>query len=333
MGLIRPAYLLSLLMAAISRSAPGKLILSGEHAVVYQQPAIAIPLKQIHTTISILALPRTVKGAIRMIAPQISLDTDLTALPETHPLRRSIDLIQEFHKLDHFPACEIHISSNIPVGSGLGSSASSSVSLIRALSDFIGHPLNDDAVNQLAFEMEKIHHGNPSGIDNTVVTFGKPIYFIRNQPIEFIKTVNPLEFLIANTGIKASTVQAVTRVKTLREKNPHKYDPLFTEIGIITNNIRTGLLTGDIEKIGRLLTENHRYLQEISVSCPELDRLVEAALKAGAFGAKLTGGGLGGNMLALVNLTEKDNVEKSLLEAGATSVLHATLSPEIEGKK
>jgi mevalonate kinase len=317
-------------MPAISRSAPGKLILCGEHAVVYGQPAIALPVMQICTKTKIFAKPLSAPGAVRIVATQIGIDQDFASLAETSPIVRSLRLVLEYFHLDHMPACEIHISSNIPIGSGMGSSASSSVSMIRAVSEFLGHRLSDDDTNQLAYEMEKIHHGNPSGIDNTVITYAKPVFFVREKPIEFLDIPQSFELIIADTGIHASTAQAVAQVREQYTRSPKQFGALFEKIGNLSVEIRQHLVAGAIPEIGPLLTENHHFLRQMGVSCPQLDALVSAALKSGALGAKLSGGGLGGNMLALVDHSSVQTVEENLVKAGAVSIIRSSVHPSSE---
>lgn len=300
--------------------------------MVYHQPAIAIPVNQVRATTRVIASPLAPRGSVRIVAPQIGIDSDLAELPENHPLRRSLKIIQNHFGIDHIPACEIRISSTIPVGSGLGSSASSSVSLIRAVSEFLGHPLDDEETSPLAFEMERLHHGNPSGIDNTVITFARPVFFKRGSPIEFIDAGKPLEFLIADTGIRASTSEAVERVREKYQSNPQQFDAIFSEMGALTHQVRACLVKGKETEFGPLLTQNHGLLKTFGVSCLQLDRLVEAALDAGAYGAKLSGGGLGGNMLALIDQDIAEGVERSLIKAGAVSVIRTSLLPPSENR-
>ena len=295
-------------MAAISCSAPGKIILCGEHAVVYNQPAIAIPIHQVSTTTRVFAHPTGPRGQVRIISEAVNLDSELSELDLVNPLRKTIELVQAYFSIDHLPACEIRIGSTIPIASGLGSSASTSVSLIRALVQYLGHQLPDAEINQLANSAEKIHHGNPSGVDNTVITYERPVYFRRSQTVEFPAVAAPLNFVIANTGIPASTSEAVTWVKERWQKSSEHFENLFAEIGKITDQIRQHLSQGNITAIGPLLTQNHHYLQDIGVSCQALDSLVAAALDAGALGAKLSGGGLGGNMLTLVRPADSEKV-------------------------
>ena len=320
-------------MPAISRSAPGKLILCGEHAVVYGQPAIALPIMQICTKTKINAKPLSPRGGVRIVVPQMDIDQDLSILPETSPIKRGLRLILDHFHHDHLPACEIRISSNIPIGSGLGSSASSSVSMIRSVAEFLGYMPDNNEVNRLAFEMEKIHHGNPSGIDNTVITFAKPVCFIREQPIEFLEIPKSFELIIADTGIRASTAEAVARVKEQYSQSPTKFGTLFEKIGCLATQIKQLMLAGTISDMGPLLTQNHHYLRQIGVSCPKLDALVSAALKSGAYGAKLSGGGLGGNMLALVDHSSIQSVEEHLVKAGAVSIIRSSVLPTNEALK
>jgi len=317
-------------MPAISSYAPGKMILCGEHAVVYNQPAIAIPVTSLSTNTKFFARPTSLRGEVLIRARSIQLEESLSRLPADDSIRRTIEMVMEYFALSHLPACEILITSTLPVASGMGSSASLSVSLIRALSEFIGRPLQTEQINRLAFEAEKFHHVNPSGVDNTVISYQRPLYYIRGNAPEFLHIKKPCYFLAANTGIAASTAQAVAGVRERWQKETDKYEKYFSLIGQITDRVRDLLSTGELDLIGELLTQNHTYLQEIGVSCPELDNLVDAALTAGALGAKLSGGGLGGNMLALCSSENRSKVQEALLQAGAVSTVEMTLAASLE---
>jgi len=314
-------------MTAISRSAPGKLILCGEHAVVYNRPAIAVPVDQVATSVKIFAKPLGEKGQVTIVIPQIGMESDLNSLPDSQPLKQSIAILQEHFKVDHLPSCDIRISSTIPIGSGLGSSASLSVALIRAIAEFLGIDVDNEEINHIAFELEKIHHGNPSGIDNTVITFTRPVYYVRGEPIEFIGLAGQMDLIIASTGINASTAQAVAGVRERWSKDRQVYENLFDVIGKLTEQIRKALQLSEIKTIGPFLTDNHELLQKMGVSCAELDHLVQSALDAGALGAKLSGGGLGGNMLALVEPAQVEVVTDALTQSGAVAVIHTVVQP------
>ncbi len=327
MGAVHPDYFLYLLirMPAISASAPGKIILCGEHSVVYGFPAIAIPVFEVQSRTVVLAKPSAKTGEVRLIAPAIGMETSLLNLEPSDPVQRTIDLVLQELGVDHLPACEIRISSSIPLGSGLGSSTSVSVSMLRALSEFLGHPFSDTQVNQLAYEIEKIHHGNPSGIDNSVITFQKPVFFQRDHPIHLLEVNAPLHLLIADSGVAASTADAVNGVRQRWQDDPRGYNHKFAAIGDLVFNCKRLMELGEIAGLGNLLNQNHMLLQEIQISSPVLDNLVSAALNAGADGAKLSGGGIGGNIIALVNEAKAESVTNALTRAGAVRVLHTEL--------
>jgi mevalonate kinase len=232
--------------------------------------------------------------------------------------------MQEFH-LDHIPACEIHIQTTLPIAAGLGSSASTAVSFTRALSTFLGHPLPDNTINRIAYEVEKHHHGSPSGIDNSVIAYETPVYYQKDRPIETLKIASPFTLVIADSGIKSSTAQAVAGVRQRWEQNRQQYEDWFYKIGQISIDVREYLENGMIEKVGPHLTHNHVLLQKIGVSNSELDNLVEAALTAGALGAKLSGGGLGGNMIALVSNEQTSTVVDALISHGAIHTITTTI--------
>lgn len=306
------------------------MILCGEHAVVYNQPAIAIPVLTLFTTTRIFAHPTAPRGEVIIRADAVNIDDNLLNLPVDHPIRQTIELIKKYFSLDAFPACEISITSTLPVAAGMGSSASLSVSIIRALSEFIGRPLPVDQVNRVAFEAEKIFHSNPSGVDNTVIAYEKPVYFQRDHSPKFLNIAIPLHLIAANTGISASTSDAVTGVRERWQKNPGLYEELFLQVGKISRQVRHSLTKGNLSETGELLSQNHLLLQRIGVSCPELDQLVKASIEAGALGAKLSGSGLGGNMLALVTIDTADRVEAALTAAGAKTTVRVILPPSME---
>jgi mevalonate kinase len=312
-------------MPAISCSAPGKVILCGEHAVVYGTPAIALPVFHVSTTVKVIAQPQAQTGSVSIKAPSIALDNSLASLEQNHPLRAAINLIMHELGIDHIPACEIQIQTTLPVSAGLGSSASVTVALTRAISTFLGHPFDNDLVNRIAYEIEKLHHGAPSGIDNTVITYGAPVFFQRGKPIEFLKITRPLTLIIADTGIKASTASAVAGVRQRWEADKSGYEAFFDEIGQLTMHIRKNLEMGAIEEIGPSLLRNHELLQQIGVSCTALDQLVTAAIQAGAWGAKLSGGGLGGNMIALANPEQAPHIAQILMHSGAAQTIITTI--------
>ncbi len=299
-------------------SAPGKIILFGEHAVVYGRPALAVPVLQVHADVEVLDSPR---AGVWINAPDIDLHAELNSLPSDHPLAAVIHNLFFILGIDPFPNLQVNISSTIPVASGLGSGAAVTVALIRALSSFLNSPASNEQINSMAYEIEKLHHGTPSGIDNTVVTYAKPVYFVKDQPIEIFKAGRPFTVVIGDTGIPAPTRESVGAVRELWQADKVKWEKVFDEIGAIAKEARNTIESGKWESLGELMNQNHALLQEMTVSSPELDKLVEAARKAGALGAKLSGGGRGGNMIALAAPDFAESVSASLKEAGAQRVI------------
>jgi mevalonate kinase len=181
--------------------------------------------------------------------------------------------------------------------------------------------MTDEQINAFAYEIEKLHHGTPSGIDNTVVTYARPVYFVKGQPIETFRVGQPFTIVIGNTGIPAPTRESVGDVRRLWEADKVKWESVFDQVGEIAKKARATIEKGKIDELGKLMDQNHALLQEMTISSPELDRLVSAARQAGALGAKLSGGGRGGNMIALVEPEKADAVAKSLKNAGAKNTI------------
>ena len=304
-------------------SAPGKIILFGEHAVVYGRPALAIPVTQIHADVEV---SDSARAGIWIHAPDVNLHAELNTLPSDHPLASVIHNFLFLFRVTPFPNLEVNISSTIPVASGLGSGAAVTVALTRALSAHLAHPMPDEEINVFAYEIEKLHHGTPSGIDNTVITYAMPVYFVKGQTIEIFKVGTPFTIVIGDTGISAPTKESVGDVRKLWEADKPKWENIFDKVGEITEEARKNIEGGKWELLGKLMDQNHTLLQEMTISSPELDRLVSAARSAGALGAKLSGGGRGGNMIALVHANVAESVARSILEAGAQHVIITRVS-------
>jgi mevalonate kinase len=298
--------------------APGKVILFGEHAVVYGQPALAAPVTQVQTEVQI---NETRNPGIWIDAADIQLHSRLDLLPPSHPIAATIHGTLDVLKTPIPSGITILIRSTIPVASGLGSGAAVSVALIRAMAEYAHKTLPNEQVSALAYETEKLHHGTPSGIDNTVITYVRPVYFIKGQPIKTVSVQKPFTIVIGDTGIAASTRESVQDVRAGWQKDRGRFESLFAAIGSIVRTARQSLEAGSPDGLGSLMDENHALLQEIGVSSPELDRLVASAKNSGALGAKLSGGGRGGNMIALVKAEETEAVAKSLLAAGARNTI------------
>jgi mevalonate kinase len=307
----------------VKASAPGKIILFGEHAVVYGRPALAVPVTQVQADCEVLDSSR---AGIWIDAPDINLHAELNTLPSDHPIASVIHNFLFLWRVSPFPSLDIKITSTIPVAAGLGSGAAVTVALVRALYLHLNQAMTDEEINAFTFEIEKLHHGTPSGIDNTVVTYAGPVYFIKGQPIETFKVGQPFTIVIGDTGMSASTKESVADVRRLWMNDKSRWESLFDKIGEIAFTARRAIEAGKSDMLGELMNENHALLQRMTVSSPELDRLVEAARAAGALGAKMSGGGRGGNMIALVKRDMAESVSLSLKEAGARNTIITQIS-------
>jgi len=311
-----------------SASAPGKIILFGEHAVVYGQPALAVPVSEVHADVEV----STESGeGIWISAPDIDLYAELGTLPPDQPIaaavRRTLPAVLKTGDLTHptFRRLTIKVTSSIPRASGLGSGTAVSVAVVRALAAHFHYPISDEEVSSFAYEVDKVHHGTPSGIDNTVIAFARPLFFVRGAPPETFRVGRPLTILIGDTGKPAPTRDAVADVRRLWEADKEKWEGVFADVGEIGRHARKAMETGETARLGRLMDENHDLLRQMTVSSDELERLVAGARAAGAMGAKLSGGGRGGNMIALATRERAPRVSDALHAAGAKNVIITTI--------
>lgn len=302
----------------------GKIILFGEHAVVYNQPAIAVPLQAIAAMVEVL--PTKAGSGLRISVPQTQREFRFL---EAHEGSENGLIVTARLVLKKLQAPEPDISlvlhSTIPQKSGFGSGAAVSIAIARALSSYLGQPLDDAIVNDIVYEVEKMHHGTPSGIDNTVIAFEKPLYFVKTRPNEFIHINGKFHFLVATLPHSTPTKVTVSDVRYLYEKHPRRVQRIFRRVGELTNEARLALETGNISSLGPLMNENHKLLKRLTVSDSMTDKMCRAAVRAGALGAKLSGGGRGGNMIALVTDETRGPVADALMKHGAVRVIHTSL--------
>ena len=253
----------------IKASAPGKVILFGEHAVVFGMPAIAAPLEGLRTTATISPLPEGAHNDILIEAPAIGY---FQWLRETTPNDPLPIIVQEFLTsvgIQKFDPLHLVIKSSIPSSAGLGSGAAASAAVIEALVRFFDKPTSASEISRIIYEAEKIHHGTPSGIDNTVVAHDRVVYFIRDQEPEFLNLHSP----------------AVSQVRRSWQEDPDHFEDIFQSIGAISRQARIAIIEGDHEILGKLMNKNQSKLEELGVSSDRLEKLNDAARQANAFGA------------------------------------------------
>jgi len=302
-------------------TAPGKLILLGEHAVVYGQPAIALPCAAVavHVGVSPSDGPLTVTSAQGDGRP--ALVVHIADAPEDDFIAAAVRAALAARGRDAASApWHLALSSTIPEGRGMGSSAAVAVALVKAICTACGEDAEPEEARELAMAGERLAHGRASGIDPAVVAYARPIRF-HNGVVTPLRVREPLAFVVADSGESGGTHEAIAGVRARRDRQPGTYDGWFARIGGLVGDAVAALASGDVLRLGRLMDTNHLILQALGVSTPRLDRLVGAARSAGALGAKLSGGGGGGIVVALVRDDALEAVSQALQQAGATRVI------------
>lgn len=303
---------------AVEATAPGKMILFGEHSVVYKGPAV------------VLAIDRRAKVvADKRDDKRIYIDAEDLGFsgyfeediyyPVTGKAWRGRNLaalnIAAKKTMGHLgvdSGLNLMVRSMIPIAVGLGSSAAVCVATVAAVSELFEGGLTREKVSELSFEGEKVIHGMPSGVDNNVATFGGVMRYERGAGFGRFKLEEVPHFVIGNTRRKRSTRMMVEGVKELRDRNPSVVDAIIDAISAVSKDGFDALMKGDGPRTGELMNINHGLLSALGVSTSELDTLVYAARREGALGAKLTGAGGGGCMIALAEEACLGVVEKAI---------------------
>ena len=290
--------------------AGGKVILLGEHAVVYGAPALAAGID-----IGAQArAERTQASSLLHLAGQT-----LAASAEGQDLARAFHALLSIEQSD---PVDVHASAELPPGGGLGCSAALGVAIARAVEDamYPGEALNESRVEQRALAWERIFHGNPSGIDTAAAARGGCMRFTREHGAEPLVLGADLVLCVGSTGLGSATREMVGQVAKLRERRPKVVDDAVAAIASVVENGCLAAKMGDVGGLGRLMDLNQMLLATLMVSTEDIESMCREARKAGAFGAKLTGAGGGGAVIALVSGPEADAAE---MPPSAQSVLDA----------
>jgi mevalonate kinase len=289
----------------ITASAPGKVILFGEHAVVYGKPAIAVAVnKKAHLTIK-ERQDSKLKAHIKGL--DINASLDLENIPTiNHEFQRGIlkyvlkswEIIQEKQKTVPVKGLDILLNIEMPIGAGLGSSAAVTVATLSALNKYYKADLERDEIANLAYQVELKVQGAASPIDTTLSTYGGAIYLSTNRKAEKLPVKYELPLIIGHTPREGNTEELIRIVRKRMEKYPNSIKPIFESIEQVTMEAREALLEGDHKKLGELMNINHGLLDALGVSTPTLSRMIYQAREAGALGSKITGAGGGGSIIA-----------------------------------
>jgi len=275
---------------------PGKAILLGEHSVVYGRHAIAVPVP-----LNIRVKVEEADDGVLLMIPSWGVEYYLDKKPEERQsFEKPAALILEKMNLNNV-GMKIEVFSDIPRGMGLGGSAVLAVSIIKALNHHYKMGLSEQEINQMAYESEKIAHGNPSGIDNTIATYGYPLIYRKGEKTlkERLQIKEPLNLVLAFSKSEGLTAKTVAHVRKQWKSNQEMYEGVFDDIDAIVLNGIQAIQDNDLKQLGELMNFNQGLLNALKVSTPELERMIHIARDAGAFGAKLTGGGGGGAMIAV----------------------------------
>jgi hydroxymethylglutaryl-CoA reductase len=299
----------------------GKIILLGEHSVVYGRHAIAAPIP-----LHIRAEVKAQREHIDLVIPRWGVEMRLSE-PErsVSSLHASITLIAERLGLAD-RGMRVDVFPHVPRANGLGASAALAVAVIRAMARCFEVQISEREISNLAFDCEKIAHGTPSGIDNTLATFGRPILFRKENAqaraeIRDLTTPEPIPVVIGLSGVSTLTMQTVGSVREAWQKNPKRYESIFSQIDALSLAGAEALSKGDIAELGELMNIDQGLLNALQVSSREIEELVEIARHNGALGAKLTGGGGGGAMIAVCEPERTQGIASAMRSAGYSTFI------------
>ena len=297
---------------AASGSAAGKVILLGEHAAVYGRHALAVPIVNAMT-----AHCRKADGPVTLHIPAWGVSDSLDQKDESPSGAAGILHVLLTQMSIPKTGIEVDVETRLQAAQGLGASAALAASMARALNAYLGLDLPDEEINRLTFECEKLAHGQPSGVDNTVAVYGQPLLFRRqDDPVrEALDLKHTPPLVIASSGMRGMTREQVAGVRQRYEKNTSLYDSIFDEIDVLTLAGHQALVNEDYDSLGAQMNICHGLLNAIEVSTPELEKMVALAREHGAVGAKLTGAGGGGSIVALCPGTQ-DVVTVALRDSG-----------------
>jgi len=306
-------------------SAPAKIILFGEHFVVYGEPAIVVAIDRRAYAEAELRQDKRLRFQSANLNTSCFFENGVFKVEQGdakearlkfEPVKLAVEKVLAASGKN--VGLDITINSAIPVGAGLGSSAAVVASVTAAVSVLLGLEFSKQDIFRIAFEAERVVHGTPSGVDPAIATFGGTLLFQVDTGFKPLEVKTDIPLVIGNTGVERSTKIQVEKVRETMDSFPQIADPLRKAAREIVLRAVTALQENDLETLGRLMNINHALLYGIGVSDESLEWLTNAARKAGALGAKLTGAGGGGCMIALARPERLENVSEAIMRAGGS---------------
>ena len=275
--------------------APGKIIISGEHFVVHGSNALAAAIDKTVTVYSEISHKNSILSRV---------DTQVfnARIKPINPVSVVRDKILEY--FDRKEKIKITIESNIPRGSGLGSSSAISVATAASVASLFGEKLDKKTLYEIAFEGEKIIHGNPSGIDVAASVYGGLILFNKNTVPTNIDLLNKLNIIVSISGKTRQTSRMIDRFTSISEKLPHHFQSLVDSSSVLTQEAVNCLVNGDLKKLGAIINFYNSILSSFGLATKTTDMMIETCLEHGAYGAKITGAGGGGSIIAIAPSTK-----------------------------
>jgi mevalonate kinase len=304
-------------------TAPGKIILVGEHFVVHGESAIVMAINR-YVTVAVegrsdevihITSDLGITGQYVQDHFQGPTQDQKTLDPIKISIQSVLDALNEKKGLD------VKITSTIPVAVGLGSSGALAVATVAAVGRYFNHKFRAEELLKLSLNAERYVHINPSGVDQAISTYGGVIIYNKKTGLTQLEAPSPIPIVIGNTGIQRNTGQLVDKVRRLKQQYPQTLDPIFQSAGKLPLKAINALQQSNKTSLGNLMNINQGLLVAIGVSHEALDRLVHIAKHNGALGAKLTGAGGGGCMIALVTQEQSNHIAEKLHQAGATSII------------
>ncbi len=307
----------------VTASAPAKTILFGEHFVVYGQPAIAMAIdKRAYATVKLRKDKRLHVNSLDLRTSGYSENNQFFVEKGKGNVRARLEPIMVAAKeaLKHHRGktlgVNVEINSSIPVAAGLGSSAAVAAATALAVSRLLDVELTREDIFRVACDMERLIHGTPSGIDPTIATYGGVIFYQKDRGFTRLEVEADVPLVVGDTLLERSTGSLVAEVRRRYDSYPTIIEPIIKSGGEIARAAVKALQDGDLALLGELMNINHALLYAVGVSNEPLEKLVYAARKAGALGAKLTGAGGGGCMVALAEPKNLNHVKKAIEKAG-----------------